>query len=417
MAATVTLQARQAPPQPPAQQGAAPGAGRGGRGQGITLPDGAAKPFIETMCVTCHQLNMITGSAGGTKQHWIDLIRTMVLLPEEQYNVVGDYLAANFPDKPERRPKLVPGDVRITFKEWMPPTRGQRPRDPLQMKDGTIYWAGMFASLVGQLNPSTGAMKEFKLPDGARPHSILNDASGNIWYSGNGNGTVGRLDPRTGDIKVYPMPDPAARDPHTMIFDKNGQLWFTLQQSNMVGRLNPATGEIKLVTMPTPRSLPYGIVINSQGVPWVACNGSNRLVSLDLVTMAVKEYPTPNPATRIRRLDVMSDDRLAFVDSSRGEIGILDPKTGAVKQWPSPSGPLSHPYAIAVIDDVIWYNESNQRPDALVRFDPKTGKFQSWAIPSGVGIVRHMRVTPDRNLVIHQSSSNRIGLVTIEKRP
>ena len=104
-----------------------------------------------------------------------------------------------------------------------------------------------------------------------------------------------------------------------------------------------------------------------------------------------------------------------FVNSSLGRIGRLNPKTGEVKEWPSPSGPQSHPYAIEVIDDVIWYNESNQRPDALVRFDPKTEKFQSWAIPSGVGILRHMRKTPDGNLTIHQTSSNRIGLAIIEK--
>jgi virginiamycin B lyase len=93
----------------------------------------------------------------------------------------------------------------------------------------------------------------------------------------------------------------------------------------------------------------------------------------------------------------------------------LDPATGAIKTWPSPSGPASHPYAIEVVDDVIWYNESNQRPDALVRFDPKTETFQSWAIPSGVGIIRHMRATPEGNLVIHQSSTNTVGLVTIGK--
>ena len=85
LAATVTIQAQQ----PAAPPGAAPGAGRGGRGQAITLPDGNAKPFIQAMCVTCHQLNMITGSAGSTDSTGIDLIRTMVLLPEEQYNVVG----------------------------------------------------------------------------------------------------------------------------------------------------------------------------------------------------------------------------------------------------------------------------------------------------------------------------------------
>jgi virginiamycin B lyase len=34
-------------------------------------------------------------------------------------------------------------------------------------------------------------------------------------------------------------------------------------------------------------------------------------------------------------------------------------------------------------------------------------------IPSGVGIMRNMWVTRDGNLLIHQSSTNRVGLVTI----
>ena len=70
-----------------------------------------------------------------------------------------------------------------------------------------------------------------------------------------------------------------------------------------------------------------------------------------------------------------------------------------------------------MIDGIVWYNESRRRPDALVRFDPKTETFQSWAIPSGgvyAGIIRHMRRTKDGNLIIHQSSTNRITLVTIQ---
>jgi virginiamycin B lyase len=399
-----------------AQVPAGRGEGRGrGRGQPVTLPDGPAKEFAQAACATCHQLNLITGSAGYDAQGWRDVVSTMMRLPDAQLTTVAEYLAANFPPKPERRPTLVPGEATVSFKEWIVPTLGQRPRDPLQLADGTIWWAGMYADLVGRLNPATGEMREFKLSEGARPHSIAADAAGNIWYTGNGNGTVGRLDPRTGEIKVYPMPDPAARDPHTLIFDRNGTLWFTLQGSNMVGRLAPSTGEIKLVTMPTPNARPYGIIVNSQGVLWVAYNGSNKLASVDPKTMAVREYPTPTPESRIRRADVLSDDTIFYGDS-RGYLGRLDPKTGAFKEWPSPSGPTSSPYALAVVKDIVWYNESGQRPDALVRFDPKTEKFQSWAIPSGVGIIRHMRATPDGNLVIHQSSSNRVGLVRIGGR-
>jgi virginiamycin B lyase len=54
------------------------------------------------------------------------------------------------------------------------------------------------------------------------------------------------------------------------------------------------------------------------------------------------------------------------------------------------------------------------RPDALVRFDPEAERFQSWAIPSGVGIVRNVWVTEAGDLLIHQTSSNRIGLVKID---
>ena len=66
------------------------------------------------------------------------------------------------------------------------------------------------------------------------------------------------------------------------------------------------------------------------------------------------------------------------------------------------------------MDDIIWYNESGMRPDVLVRFDPATEQFQSWPIPSGYGIVRNMWVTEEGDLLIHQSSSNRIGLVEIQ---
>ena len=95
-------------------------------------------------------------------------------------------------------------------------------------------------------------------------------------------------------------------------------------------------------------------------------------------------------------------------------------QTGEIAEWPSPSGPDSHPYALAYAGGAIWYNESGVRPDALVRFDPATETFQSWVIPSGNvygGIVRHMRRTRDGNLLIHQTSTNRIILVTLPQTP
>jgi virginiamycin B lyase len=382
------------------------------------LPAGPGKEIVQSVCTACHQTNQMTRSSGYTREDWRELIDTMIdLSGNPQQETITSYLATHFPENRKRKPDLVPGSASISFKEWVVPTLGQRSRDPVQAPDGSIWWAGQWANLIGRIDPKTGAMKEYPLPENAMPHSVTIDAQGNVWYTGNKNGTVGKLDPHTGAITEYKMPDPAAKDPHTAIFDRQGVMWFTLQLSNMVGRLHPDTGDIKLVTMPTPNSRPYGIVLDARGVPWVACNGSNCLVQVDPETMALREHKLPDAKTTVRRLDFASDGMLWYVNSSQGRLGRFNPDTSESKEWPSPSGPKSHPYAIAVVDGIVWYNESGKRPDALVRFDPTTETFQSWAIPSGdiyAGIIRHMRPTREGNLLIHQSSTNRIILVTLK---
>jgi virginiamycin B lyase len=383
------------------------------------LPEGAHKELVEGTCTTCHRTNVITRSSGYTREQWAELTSTMIDLsaaPKERAKIT-DYLTAHFPPNTKRAPKIIPGSAKISIKEWQVPTLGQRSRDPVQAADGSIWWAGQFGNLIGRINPKTGEMKEFPLPENAKPHSVTLDRHGNVWYTGNKNGTVGKLDPKTGKITEYKMPDPKARDPHTAVFDQKGILWFTLQQSNMLGRLDPKTGAIKLVTMKIRRSKPYGIKIDAAGTPWVACNGRNCLVKVDPATMELTEIKLPIPKTKVRRIDIAADGMIWYVNSSQGRIGRFNPKTGDIKEWPSPSGLKSHPYGLAVVKGIVWYNESGRRPDALVRFDPKTETFQSWPIKSGgiyAGIVRHMRATPDGNLLIHQSSTNRIMLVTLE---
>ncbi len=380
-------------------------------------PYGSARDVVESLCTACHRTNMITGSSGYTREGWAELTGTMVDLGADPAlrDEIVTYLAENFPPNDKRASTLIPGDIELSFKEWQVPTLGQRSRDPVEAADGTIWWAGQSGNLIGRINPVSGEMVEYPLPAGAMPHSVTVGPDGDIWYTGNKNGTMGRLNPETGKIKVYPMPDPAARDPHTAVFDRHGILWFTLQQSNMVGRLDPETGDIRLVTMKTPRSRPYGIKVDADGALWVACNGSNCLVKVDPTTMELTEVKLPIPATTVRRLDIAEDGTIWYVNSSQGRLGRYNPVSGENTEWPSPSGPNSHPYALVVVDGIVWYNESGKRPDALVRFDPKTEQFQSWAVPSGgiyAGIIRHMRPTRDGNLLIHQTSTNKIILVT-----
>jgi len=271
------------------------------------------------------------------------------------------------------------------------------------------------ANVLGRFDPKRQTFKEYKLPPKSGPHGLLADKDGNVWYTANFAAYIGKLDPKTGEVTKYPMPDAKARDPHTPILDGPDRIFFTVQGANMVGRLNVRTGEIKLVTSPTPRSNPYGMVINSKGIPYFVEFGANKIASIDPETLEIHEYVLPHQGSRPRRVAITSDDVIYYSDYSRGYLGRFDTRTGAMTEWPSPGGPKSQPYGITIVNGVVWYSESNTKPNTIVRFDPKTAKFQTWAIPSGGGVVRNMVHTPDGSaLWIACSGMNRIGVVQIE---
>jgi virginiamycin B lyase len=381
------------------------------------LPEGNGKKAVQTYCVQCHGLNTVT-RAGYSQEGWRNNIQMMTnvgaTLPKDEIDVVTQYLSKNFPERSRPAAVVIPGSAKVSIKEWVVPTPGSRPHDPLATPDGAIWYTGQFANTLGRLDPKTGNIKEYRLTLKAGPHGLAADKDRNIWYTGNFGGHVGKLNPKTGELTAYFMPNPAARDPHTPIFDQKGTLWFSVQGGNMVGRLIPQTGEVKLVTSPTPKSRPYGMVVNSKNIPFFVEFGSNKIASIDPNTMAIREYVLPNTESRPRRVAITSDDVLWYSDYSRGYLGRFDPATGKASEWASPGGPQSQPYGIVAVKDVLWYSEAGVKPNTLVRFDPKTEKFQTWTIPSGGGVVRNMDVTKDGNLALACSGVNRIALVEVK---
>ena len=238
------------------------------------LPQGAGREIAADKCVSCHDATRLA-APGYSRAGWQDVISRMmnigVTLTPEQLPVLTEYLARSFPPQAQPMAQVVPGTAHVTFTEWAVATPGAFPHDPLATADGAIWYTGQRASVLGRVDPKTGAIREYptRIPNSG-PHGLTADAAGNIWFTANSAGYVGRLDPRTGVVTDYPMPDPAARDPHTPIFDAKGILWFTVQGANMIGRLIPRSGEVKLVSVPTPHALPYGMVVTSKGVPFFA---------------------------------------------------------------------------------------------------------------------------------------------------
>jgi virginiamycin B lyase len=383
------------------------------------LPEGKGKEIVAGMCNTCHPLEARVGS-GYTREGWAIVLRMMVNqgaeIPQDQMPTLLDYLGANFPEKGKPAGAVVEGPYKVSMQSWPAPTPGSRPHDPLAARDGSLWYTGQMANVLGRVDPKTGQVKEYPLKTPhSGPHGLVEDKDGSIWYTGNTGALIGKLDPKTGAVTEYPMPDADAKDPHTLIFDRSGTLWFTVQNANRIGRLDPKDGKIKLLTPPTPKARPYGMALDSKGNVFFVEFGVNKVGAVDPQTLQIREYPLPDSSARPRRIAITSDDVVWYTDFARGYLGRLDPRTGKVTEYPSPSGPKSEPYGISAISDVIWYSESNAQPNTVVRFDPKTSKFQTWAIPGGGNIVRNTSVTPDGNFVLANSLVNTVTLVTVPK--
>ena len=308
--------------------------------------------------------------------------------------------------------------VDVAFTEWMTPSTPPYPHDPAYAPDGTVWYTGQRANVIGRLDPATGDFKEWPLPTpNSGPHGLTPDKDGNIWYTGNSAGLIGKLDPKTGKITEYKMPDPSARDPHTPIFDTDGILYFTVQGGNFIGRLDPKTGAITLKHPPTQNGRPYGIVRAATGLMYFDEFNSNKIGELNPKTMAIKEFALPDANARPRRIAMGKDDSVYYTDYQRGFLGRLDPKTGTVEEFASPGGPTSRPYAIVVTSDgTVWYCETGvDDKNMLIHFDPATKQMQSWAIPSGGGTVRNMVIGKPDELWLAESGVGKIARATIKK--
>jgi len=70
--------------------------------QGASLPEGAGKELVRSICQSCHDLSPIT-SAGFSRRDWEGVVETMIdmgaVIKPEEVTVIVNYLATSFPPK------------------------------------------------------------------------------------------------------------------------------------------------------------------------------------------------------------------------------------------------------------------------------------------------------------------------------
>lgn len=143
-------------------------------------------------------------------------------------------------------------------------------------------------------------------------HEVAGDSKGNIWYTSHRTPYVGALDPRTGIVKEFRVPDIAGTFPGTykVAVDRKDRVWFSQSWAHRLTRLDPATGTFKQLFIQTDAPMNAGawgnFALAPDGSLWSE-HDNNTIVEIEPASGAIiKSYPlsqNPNPADELISAD------------------------------------------------------------------------------------------------------------------
>ena len=68
----------------------------------------------------------------------------------------------------ERPPDGAASSIEVNFQEWPTATPKSFPHDPAVAPDGSAWYTGMRANVLGRMDPATGAIKDSRCQPGTR---------------------------------------------------------------------------------------------------------------------------------------------------------------------------------------------------------------------------------------------------------
>jgi virginiamycin B lyase len=274
---------------------------------------------------------------------------------------------------------------------YFPVPQGDHPHDVAPAPDGTVWYTGQRAGVLGRLDPKTAKVERVPLGEKSSPHGVIVGPDGAAWVTDSGLNAIVRVDPATKQVKTWPLPrDRANANLNTAAFDGKGRIWFT-GQSGIYGRLDPSTGTMDVWDAPKGTG-PYGVDATPDGEIYYVSLAGSFLGKPDLATGATTVIEPKTADAGTRRVWSDSKGRLWVSEWNAGNLSVYDPATKAWQVFKLP-GAEPHAYAVFVDDrDKVWVSDFTA--NAILRFDPETSTFESFPSDKQGAAVRQMLGRP-----------------------
>ncbi|MGH9786266.1 MAG: hypothetical protein ACRD88_19025, partial [Terriglobia bacterium] len=293
--------------------------------------------------------------------------------------------------------------------------------DAVAAQDGNVYFSDNTYPdrTIGRLDPKTGIVTNFVLPDknglASRTHGAIPDPKGGVWFNNGSDGTIIKFDTAAEKFVTFPKPAGGIRAGGHIEVDSKG-LVFTSSPDAGIVRLDPATGKYTDYKALTPGGNPYGVAVDAEDNMWMAQLAGDRLMVVNSRNGEVGEVSIAPKMAGVSAKDqeigkqngssgnaaplyfsgprrLGGDPKSEYVwvaEYWQGRLARINIRTREIKEYQLPSK-YSHPYDVQVDkNQMVWINQMNG--DRLTKFDPRTEKFTEYPLPSVGSETRHISI-------------------------
>ena len=315
--------------------------------------------------------------------------------PEDEEMLVKWLARVRGPESKDTPFKTFPGPsglgTRVIVTEYELPRLWLATHDVAGDSQGYLWYSPHRSPYIGKLDPRTGFVKEYRIPDtpGAHPgtHWITVTPDDVIWSSQNWAQKLTRFDPRTETFHqitppMRPNPDGSPRPLNSPMGGNwavapDGYIWKA--RDRKVVKVSPETGEY-LEEYPL-KNLDgtYGSAVTADGNYFGGGGwGTDWVVLFDIRKGEVVERKarTPNQGPGRGNFDLQNN---GWFGGKGGALVKIDPRTRRVKEYFAPLVYASFYEANADRNGEIW--ASGVQTGRYVRFNPQTERWIVYVLP------------------------------------
>jgi virginiamycin B lyase len=276
------------------------------------------------------------------------------------------------------------------------------PHDVIVDKNGIAWYSSFGEPFLGRLDPKTGKVTEFPLPELKRDFptgslGLRTDPAGNLWLGMMYQGGIAKFDPKTEKLTTWSLPAAVNIDAAQVNMvspqhsDVDGKVWTQNNGFAGIHRLDLASGAIETFApfRDAPKGEPhniYDVIPDSKNNAYFTDFRHRHIGRIDAQTGAVKLYAAPTPASAPRRGTMDANDRLWFAEYRANRVAMFDTRSEQFKEWLMPT-PWTAPYDV-VLDKNGEAWTGSMSTDRVVRLDPATGSTVEYLLPRETNIRR-----------------------------